>query len=149
VPYTIGNVLAELSFVAFGRSKNKGFLSRAYRLLPRARSVGIEQGFGWMAAGILILVVEDDLLIRDLICKTLSKQGYQVVKASDGGQALKLLCAHRFDLVITDLLMPKITGPKLVEELHSLYPRIPIILMTGYPSVIKTQYNTKPFQLAV
>jgi DNA-binding NtrC family response regulator len=108
-----------------------------------------------MAASILL--VEDDPLIRDLICKALCKEAYQIVEASNGAQALKLLCAQRFDLVITDFVMPKVNGFKLVEELHSVHPRIPIIFITGYPSVISAkaildgaaEILPKPFQLAV
>jgi DNA-binding NtrC family response regulator len=104
-----------------------------------------------------ILVIEDDSLIRGLICKMLGKEGYQVVEASNGAQALKLLSLQRFDLVITDFVMPKLNGPKLVKELHSVHPRIPIILMTGYLSVIKSkaildgeaEILPKPFELAV
>jgi CheY-like chemotaxis protein len=55
-----------------------------------------------------ILVVEDDSSNRGLICKLLGKDGYQIVEASDGAQALKLLCTQRFDLVITDFVMPKV-----------------------------------------
>jgi CheY-like chemotaxis protein len=83
-----------------------------------------------------ILLVEDDSSNRGLICKLLGKDGYQIVEASDGAQTLKLLCVQRFDLVITDFVMPKVNGLKLVEELHSVHPQIPIIVITGYLSVI-------------
>ena len=104
-----------------------------------------------------ILVVEDDCTNRALICKALRKEGYQTVEASDGAQALKLLCVGRFDLVITDFVMPKLNGLKLAEELHSVHPRIPIILMTGHLSVTKgkaiidgaAEILPKPFELAV
>jgi CheY-like chemotaxis protein len=104
-----------------------------------------------------ILVVEDDSTNRALICKALRKEGYQTVEASDGAQALKLLCVGRFDLVITDFVMPKLNGLKLVEELHSVHPRIPIILMTGHLSVTKgkaildgaAEILVKPFGLDV
>jgi DNA-binding NtrC family response regulator len=104
-----------------------------------------------------ILVVEDDSTIRALICQALRNEGYQTVEASDGAQALKLLCVGRFDLVITDFVMPKLNGLKLVEELHSVHPRIPIILMTGHLSVTKgkaildgaAEILPKPFEFAV
>jgi CheY-like chemotaxis protein len=84
-----------------------------------------------------ILVVEDDPLNRLLTCKMLRDDGYQIVEASNGAEALKLFRAQRFDLVISDFVLPKLSGRKLVEKLHSLHPRIPIILMTGYLSDIK------------
>jgi CheY-like chemotaxis protein len=83
-----------------------------------------------------ILVVEDDLLNRDLICKVLRKEGHRVVEACDGAIALEILQVLVFDLVITDFMMPKLNGIEFVEHLHSLQPRIPIIFITGFLSVI-------------
>jgi CheY-like chemotaxis protein len=81
-----------------------------------------------------ILVVEDDPLNRYLICDLLSNEGYQIVEASDGAEALELFCAQRFDLVITDFVMPKLNGLKFIQYLHSLRPKIPVIFMTGHLS---------------
>ena len=54
-----------------------------------------------------VLVVEDDRLNRNLICKVLRNEGHQVFEACDGAEALKLLYAQRFDLVITDFIDAK------------------------------------------
>jgi CheY-like chemotaxis protein len=83
-----------------------------------------------------ILVVEDDLLNRNLICKVLRQEGHRVVEACDGAVSLEILQMFRFDLVITDFVMPKLDGIKFVEQLHSLQPRLPIVFITGYLSVI-------------
>jgi CheY-like chemotaxis protein len=104
-----------------------------------------------------ILVVEDDLLNRDLICKVLRKEGHRVVEACDGAIALEILQVLPFDLVITDFMMPKLNGIKFVEHLHSLQPRIPIIFITGFLSVISSktildevaEVLAKPFELDV
>jgi CheY-like chemotaxis protein len=104
-----------------------------------------------------ILVVEDDLLNRNLICKVLRKEGHQVVEACDGAIALEILQVLPFDLVITDFMMPKLNGIKFVEHLHSLQPRIPIIFITGFLSVISgktilddvAEVLAKPFELDV
>jgi CheY-like chemotaxis protein len=104
-----------------------------------------------------ILVVEDDLLNRDLICKVLRKEGHQVVEACDGAIALEILQVLAFDLVITDFVMPKLNGIEFVEHLHSLQPRIPIIFITGFLSVISgktilddvAEVLAKPFELDV
>ena len=104
-----------------------------------------------------ILVVEDDLLNRNLICKVLRKEGHQVVEACDGAIALEILQVLPFDLVITDFMMPKLNGIKFVEHLHSLQPRMPIIFMTGFLSVISgntilddvAEVLAKPFELDV
>jgi CheY-like chemotaxis protein len=71
-----------------------------------------------------------------LICQVLRNEGHQVVEACDGAEALDLLYAQHFDLVITDFVMPRLNGLKLVEQLHPLGPRLPIIFITGYLSAI-------------
>jgi CheY-like chemotaxis protein len=83
-----------------------------------------------------ILVVEDDRLNRDLICKVLRQEGHRVVEACDGAIALEILQMFRFNLVITDFVMPKLNGIKFVEQLHYLQPRLPIVFITGYLSTI-------------
>ncbi|SRR5258707_3077858 len=104
-----------------------------------------------------VLVVEDDRLNRNLICKVLRNEGHQIVEASDGAEALELLYAQRFDLVITDFVMPRLNGLKLVEHLHLLQPRLPIIFITGYLSTVSgkaildnvAEFLPKPFELDV
>ena len=104
-----------------------------------------------------VLVVEDDRLNRNLICKVLRKESHQVVEACDGAIALEILQVLPFDLVITDFMMPKLNGIKFVEHLHSLQPRMPIIFITGYLSAISgkailddvAEVLAKPFELDV
>jgi CheY-like chemotaxis protein len=105
-----------------------------------------------------VLVVEDDHLNRNLICKVLRNEGHQVFEACDGAEALDLLYARHFDLVITDFVMPRLNGLKLVEQLHPLQPRLPIIFITGYLSAISgkailddnvAEVIPKPFELDV
>jgi len=104
-----------------------------------------------------VLVVEDDRLNRNLICKVLRNEGHQIVEASDGVEALELLYAQSFDLVITDFVMPRLNGLKLVDQLHPLQPRLPIIFITGYLSAISgkaildnvAEIIPKPFELDV
>jgi CheY-like chemotaxis protein len=104
-----------------------------------------------------VLVVEDDRSNRDLISKILCQDGHQVLEACDGAIALEMLRAFRCDLVITDFVLPKLNGINVVEQLHTLQPGIPIILITGYlsavsgtPSVDKVaDVLAKPFDLNV
>jgi CheY-like chemotaxis protein len=101
-----------------------------------------------------ILVVEDDSLNRDLVCKVLRQAGHGVFEASDGAQALELLCARCFDLIITDYLMPKVDGVELVKQVHLLQPNMPIIFMTGSLGAISgrvvldnvAEFLAKPFE---
>jgi CheY-like chemotaxis protein len=106
-----------------------------------------------MAANILI--VENDDLIRNVICKVLCNEGYEIVEASDGAHALDLLHAQCFDLVITDFVTPKLNELRFVERLHTLQGPIPIIFVTGHLSVISlkailddvAEVLPKPFEL--
>jgi DNA-binding response OmpR family regulator len=104
-----------------------------------------------------ILVVEDDRVGRNLICEVLRNEGYRIFEASNGAEALELVDTQRFDLVITDFVMPKLNGFKFVEQLHRLQPRLPIIVITGYHSFTSRKrvlenvadVLTKPFELGV
>src|SRR5687768_1851964 len=88
-----------------------------------------------MAANILL--VEDDAVIRTSICAELQKAGYEVTEAQDGDRAVELLLyERRFDLVVTDFVLPKLHGFHLVELIHSQLPKIPIIIISGYLSEI-------------
>ncbi|WP_022852990.1 PAS domain-containing hybrid sensor histidine kinase/response regulator [Thermodesulfatator atlanticus] len=80
-----------------------------------------------------ILVVEDDDLVREPIVELLRSSGYQVEAASDGLAALEVLTKKKFDLVISDLIMPKMGGEKLAKKIKELYPDTKIILASGYP----------------
>jgi two-component system, OmpR family, response regulator len=79
-----------------------------------------------------ILFVEDEPLARKLFCQVLRDEGYRVMEAGDGTEALDLLQTQHVDLVISDFMMPKMQGTKLVEHLHFFHPGIPVMLITGY-----------------
>jgi CheY-like chemotaxis protein len=80
----------------------------------------------------MILLVEDDAPNRRAVTLALKTAGHEVMNASDGTEALKLLSIHDFDLVITDLLMPNLNGLNLINTIHLKWPHMPIILMSGY-----------------
>jgi CheY-like chemotaxis protein len=102
-----------------------------------------------------ILVVEDDPLGRNLICEVLRNDGHWPVEASDGVEALELLQKQPFNLVISDFVMPKLDGLKLLDHLHSVSPRLPVILISGYMSedsgkkILQrtAEFLTKPFEI--
>ena len=81
-----------------------------------------------------ILVAEDQSLTRSNICEFLRSKGYEVDEAGDGAKAMELLKDHSFDLVISDFVMPKIHGLKLVDEITSRSPQTRVIFMTAYLS---------------
>jgi CheY-like chemotaxis protein len=81
-----------------------------------------------------ILVVEDEFLSRENLCKFLGGEGYIIREASTGAEALEKIAAESFDLVITDFVMPHIDGLRLIDLIHDRWPQLPVILITGYLS---------------
>jgi PAS domain S-box-containing protein len=81
-----------------------------------------------------ILVVDDEEIVRAVTARVLSMLGYAVVTAADGREAVDVLKASRepIDAVLMDLTMPKLDGVAAFEELRSLQPDLPVILMSGY-----------------
>ena len=82
-----------------------------------------------------ILVVDDELLIRDLLYDFFAGQGWSISVAENGDKALDVIAHKPVDLVLSDIRMPEMDGLALTEELRRSHPEIPVVLMTGYPSV--------------
>ena len=80
----------------------------------------------------MILVVDDEPLARLAIGRILGRQGYEVMEAADGWEALDFLSNWRFDLVLTDVRMPNLDGADLAAQIHINWPETPVILMSGY-----------------
>ncbi|MBF0495176.1 MAG: PAS domain S-box protein [Deltaproteobacteria bacterium] len=85
-----------------------------------------------------ILFVDDEMVLCDLCQKMLSQFGYQVTTVSESVEALETFRKQpdKFDLVITDYTMPKMTGADLAKEILSIRPDMPIILCTGFSEMI-------------
>jgi CheY-like chemotaxis protein len=81
-----------------------------------------------------ILVVEDEPASLECISQFLRKAGYGVSEARDGAEAIELIDKSRFDLVLTDVRMPRLDGVALATHILSRIPTIPIIMMTAFPS---------------
>ena len=79
-----------------------------------------------------ILIIEDDPDVLATVVKQLEYLGYDVLTASDGMEGMKKLDGGGYDLVITDIVMPFISGVGVVTALKEKMPHIPIIAMTGY-----------------
>jgi two-component system cell cycle sensor histidine kinase/response regulator CckA len=97
-----------------------GPLSPATRPVPRD------------GASRIVLVVEDEPALSRVITRILVGGGYQVVAANNGPEALDAIARHPCDLVLTDVIMPEMSGPRLVELLHERHPGLPILYMSGY-----------------
>jgi two-component system, cell cycle sensor histidine kinase and response regulator CckA len=81
-----------------------------------------------------ILIVEDDVLVRKLAVETLSKCGYHVLEATHGEEALRICRTHEgtIHLLLTDAIMPGMTGSELVSRIEPLIKRIKVLYMSGY-----------------
>lgn len=103
-----------------------------------------------------ILVAEDEPSVRDMICDSLSLAGYSATPASDGFEATQLLRTQNFDLIVTDVNMPKVDGYELVERIRARGNQTPVIFLTARnekPDIARglrlgaDDYVTKPFGL--
>ncbi len=79
-----------------------------------------------------ILIVDDNPNMSSLLCEMLEVFDYESVRANDGTQALNELQNGQFSMVITDMRMPNMTGLELLKEVKSRYPKIPVVLISGY-----------------
>ncbi|HEV3199071.1 MAG TPA: response regulator [Bryobacteraceae bacterium] len=80
-----------------------------------------------------ILVVEDSLAVRKMVCAMLTQTGYNCLEAGDGAEALRLLKeAEDVQLVLTDVIMPNMDGPELAHQLSQIRPDLRILFMSGY-----------------
>jgi DNA-binding NtrC family response regulator len=104
-----------------------------------------------------ILVVDDDEVIRDTLCELLS-EGHSCQTADTAEDALAKLEAQSFDVVLTDISMPGLSGKELLSRVLQLYPGTPVIMISGLSDQEQAQslmslgafdYLLKPFRLEV
>ncbi len=104
----------------------------------------------------VILVVDDEAAQRKVLAGFLQKQGFQVVTAGSADEAIREASSRTIDLTLTDLRMPGRGGLELVEELHTINPEIPVIVITAFGTVASAvdamkrgaaDYLTKPVDL--
>jgi DNA-binding NtrC family response regulator len=85
-----------------------------------------------------ILVVEDDPDVLSAIVKNLKHAGYKIITANDGMEGLKKIKSGGYDLVITDIVMPYVSGTGVVSALKESNAHIPVIAITGYGEIPET-----------
>ena len=107
-----------------------------------------------------ILVVDDEEALREVTCRILTRNGYMVITAASGAQAIELVAAHAgpIDLVLSDVIMPKMQGPTVVSEVRQLRPGIRVLFMSGHAQPVleaeavlgaEFQLVEKPFDQAM
>ncbi len=90
-----------------------------------------------------VLVVEDELGVRKLVCAALLAYGYTVIEAKDGADALDLCAKHEgtIDLMVTDLVMPGMSGRQLAAQVASLSPNAKVLYMSGYTDDVAVRHG--------
>ena len=79
-----------------------------------------------------ILVIDDDARDRDLLAAILTKRGYEVILADNGGTGLMLCHRRTPDAVVLDLNMPGIDGRSILRQLRTLHPTLPVVVFSGH-----------------
>ena len=99
----------------------------------------VAKGLGGMSGKATLLFVDDERAILKMVTMMLKEFGYRIHALNSPIQALELFrhSPEAFDVLITDLTMPEMTGIKLASEIHSCRPELPVILMTGYGEEIE------------
>src|SRR5206468_1656457 len=83
-----------------------------------------------------ILIVDDTELMRDSLAATLAREGHEIIAAGDGAAAMqRLTSGTRFDLLITDVRMPKLAGNDLLAEAKKIRPDMPVVIMTAFATI--------------
>lgn len=102
-----------------------------------------------------VLVVDDETAVRRFAVRVLQREGYAVIEASDGAEALNLVRAEgaSVEVVVSDIVMPRVNGVELMQALSVSHPSLPVILMSGYATAALSELGiaapcsilTKPF----
>lgn len=87
-----------------------------------------------------ILVIDDEDQFRLMLRHMLEKEGYEILEAANGKEAVKMLRTAIPDLVITDILMPEMDGIEIILQLHREYPQLKIFAISGGGGVYPEQY---------
>jgi len=102
-----------------------------------------------------VLVVEDDVDLCEALCDTLELEGYKILYANNGTEALSKLAKNNFRLVVSDIQMPVMDGFQLLNNMQQMYSETPVVLMTAYGTIPKAveamqsgaaDYLIKPFE---
>ena len=102
-----------------------------------------------------VLVVEDDMAIRELVADLLTDEGYAVLQAENGRQGLRLAREHAPSVIMVDQMLPEMTGLEVLERLHAQQTtrHIPVILVSGLAESLRAtdhhadQVLSKPFDI--
>ena len=80
----------------------------------------------------MILLIDDNNISREAFAKILRLHGYQIMEAADASEGLNILANIHCDLIITDFVMPNISGFQLIAQVREKWPTTPVLLISGY-----------------
>ena len=88
-------------------------------------------------------MVEDETMVRTMVRRTLVRLGYQVLEAAGGPEALELVRSHTgaIDLLVSDVIMPKMNGRELYQALRQLLPSLKVLYISGYDANIVSRHG--------
>ena len=129
------------------------------RVEMAVQSAAADQKQPPVAGNETILLVEDQAAIRESAAEYLSENGYTVLKARDGVEALEVVSQHTgmVHLLLTDVVMPQMSGKELSEKFSAIYPNCRVVFMSGYSNNVLTNHQAvdqkhmllqKPFRLS-
>lgn len=82
-----------------------------------------------------ILIIDDEKSIRNTLKDILEHEGYNITEAEDGSQALKLAAKEKYDVILSDIKMPKMDGMEVLEKLQELTPETPVVMISGHGTI--------------
>lgn len=88
-----------------------------------------------------ILVVDDEDVVREMAENTLGRLGFDVATASNAEEALEIARSRNLKLVITDVVMPRVSGTQLAERLQELLPEVPVLFVSGHEAGFEFSKN--------
>jgi two-component system cell cycle response regulator CpdR len=91
-----------------------------------------------------ILLAEDDTSMREYLARALTRVGYEVAAVGCGTEAMPLLEAERYDLLLTDIVMPEMDGIELAQKAAHIDPQIRVMFITGFAAVALQSGRTAP-----
>jgi DNA-binding response OmpR family regulator len=123
---------------------------------PASETAGADQTESQALSGSSILLVDDNEMNRDMLCRRLERQGCKITEAENGRQAIELLQSHKFDLILLDVVMPEMSGPETLKAIkaNSSWKQLPVIMLTALDETDTAiqcissgadDYITKPF----
>ncbi|MAE70836.1 MAG: hypothetical protein CME06_10245 [Gemmatimonadetes bacterium] len=101
--------------------------------------------------GETVLIVEDEEGLRELTARLLTQHGYEVLQAPDGAVAERVFVEQgsKIDLLLTDVVMPELSGPALVARLQRKRPDLPVVYMSGYSDEVGRRHGLEPERVAI